>query len=230
MDSSSSVHAGTPSELLGHLNQIEAANAPERLYYRGRLDLLRRGPRVAIVGSREASEAGLRQARQLARQLVQHGVTVVSGLARGVDATVHLATIKAGGSTIAVIGTPIDKVYPAEHRDLQELIAREHLLVSQYPQGYPGSRGNFPRRNRTMALLSHATVIIEASDTSGTLSQGWEAIRLGRALFVSEAIASNRRLKWPAQMMSYGAQILVVDHLLSELPPARAAASLQAAF
>ncbi|EQD40851.1 SMF family protein [mine drainage metagenome] len=164
----------TPAEVLGELNEVEGKYAPRELFLLGDRALLRRGPRVSVVGSRRASDEGLRRARVLASTLACHGIIVVSGLAVGIDRAAHESAIDASGHTIAVLGTPVDAVYPKENRDLQERIGREHLLVSQFPSGYPTTPKNFPIRNRTMALLTDATVIVEAGETSGTVHQGWK--------------------------------------------------------
>jgi DNA processing protein len=211
----------SPSEFLGTLNDVENRHAPAALYLRGDEDLVRRGPRVALIGSRKASEAGIRRAQVLARALVRHHMIVVSGLAAGIDRAAHEATIKAGGRTIAVIGTPLDAAYPKENAELQARIARDHLLVSQFAPGYPVTPKNFPMRNRTMALLTDATVIVEAGERSGTQSQAWEALRLGRRLYLLESVVSDPRLSWPKQLIAYGAEVLAREHLdntLSELP------------
>ena len=131
--------------------------------------------------------------------------------------------MKHRGRTIAVLGTPLDQVYPKKNAALQHRIMKEHLVISQYPPGYPVQPKNFPLRNRTMALLSDATVIIEASDTSGSLHQGWEALRLGRHLFIAKAVVDDPDLTWPAKMMHYGARVLSNETLeeFLELIPAR---------
>jgi DNA processing protein len=203
----------TPADVLGPLNEVETKYAPERLYLLGDRELLRFGPRVSIVGSRRASEGGLRRARHLARSLAERDVTVVSGLAGGIDTAAHKAAIEAHGHTIAVLGTPLDEYYPKENRLLQEEIGRDHLLVSQFPSGYPSMAKNFPIRNRTMALLTDATVIVEAGQKSGTVHQGWEALRLGRLLFLLENVAEAPDLSWPAEMIAYGAQVLSRSNL-----------------
>jgi len=200
------------AELLGPLNEVERKHAPPRLFFSGDRSLLTRGTRVSIVGSRQASEHGLRNADTLARALVARGVTVVSGLAEGIDTASHEATIEAGGRTIAVIGTPLDQAYPTKNRALQDFLMRRHLAVSQFAPGAPVRRGNFPRRNRTMALLSEVTVIIEASEQSGSLHQGWEALRLGRPLFFLESLL-RANLEWPHKFERYGALPLSLDDL-----------------
>jgi DNA processing protein len=209
----------TTENLIGPLNDLERISAPAQLFYRGDRELFRATPKVSIVGSREASEAALKRARKLARALVAYRVVIVSGLAKGIDTAAHTATIDRKGRTIGVLGTPIDKVYPRENSVLQELIATDHLLVSQYPVGEAVRPGNFPRRNRTMALLANATVIVEAGETSGSLAQGWEALRLGRALFIMQSMRDRRDLKWPEKMLEYGARILQdPEQLLESLP------------
>ncbi|MBK8596372.1 MAG: DNA-processing protein DprA [Holophagales bacterium] len=209
-------------ELLGRLNEVEEKNKPDALFTIGDTSLLQGTPRAAIVGARNASELGLARARKLARLLAGRDVVVVSGLAEGVDTAAHWAAIRAGGRTIGVLGSPLDVLFRQADADLRERMEKEHLVVSQFPSGHPVLRSNFPRRNRTMALLTHATVIIEASDTSGSLSQGWEALRLGRQLFILKSVADDPRLTWPAEMVKYGAAVLSesgVETLFDALPP-----------
>lgn len=211
----------TPAEILGTLNDVEQKHAPAKLFATGDLSLLKRGPRISIVGSREASPDGLGRARSLARALVRHDMIVVSGLALGIDAAAHTAAIEAGGKTIAVLGTPLDVFYPRDNEELQTLIMKSHLAVSQFGIGAKTHPSSFPQRNRTMALLTDATVIVEAGEKSGTLHQGWEALRLGRLLFLMESVATNSLLSWPKEMIAYGAQVLTRDNLddaLTEIP------------
>jgi DNA processing protein len=211
----------TPEELLGPLNEVEAKNAPARLYVSGDVELLRGGTRVSIVGSRKASSEGLGRTRALAKALAERGIVVVSGLAEGVDTAAHEAALASSARTLAVIGTPLDQVYPAKNRALQERLMREQLVVSQFPSGTAVQPKNFPMRNRTMALLTDATVIVEAGEGSGALYQGWEALRLGRLLFLMESVANDPKLSWPAKMIGYGAQVLSRKNLevvLDEMP------------
>lgn len=212
----------TAEELIGPLNEVESKNAPSELYVAGNTDLLAEGGRVSIVGSRRASSEGLSRARKLARILVNHEIVVVSGLADGIDTAAHTATIESGGSTIAVLGTSLDKAYPKQNAPLQDIIIRDHLCVSQFAVGKQPGKRSFPMRNRTMALLSDATVIIEASDSSGSLHQGWEALRLGRLLYIANAVVQDESLTWPQKMLHYGASVLTDDsvkRLLHSLPP-----------
>ncbi len=201
------VHYNTEA-ILGELSEFEAKNAPPELFLAGDAGLLTAGRKVAIVGSREATPEGLARARAVARSLVSHGITVVSGLAEGIDTAAHETAIEMGGRTIAVLGTPLSKAYPAKNAALLEAIKRDHLAVSQFPEGYPMRRDNFPRRNRTMALICDATIVIEAGENSGTRHQGWEALRLGRVLYLLESVAQNPALTWPKEMLRYGAQLL----------------------
>lgn len=170
------------------------------LYYSGNVDVLCR-PAISIVGTRDVSDEGRRRARKLARELVAVGVTVVSGLAKGVDTEALSAALEVGGRTAAVIGTPLDKAYPAENAALQEQIYREHLLLTPFNIGEVTYRGNFPKRNRVMAAVSDATVIVEASDTSGTLHQAAECGRLGRWLFIMRSVADDKALSWPKKFI-----------------------------
>lgn len=203
--------------ILGPLTEVEQKHAPDALYLAGDVTLLATGPRVSVVGSRKASDEGLRRARLLAKALVDLKMVVVSGLADGIDTAAHVAAIEAGGRTIAVLGTPLDVAYPASNAALQARIRQEHLLVSQFPTGYRTQPGSFPMRNRTMALLTDATIIVEAGETSGTVHQGWEALRLGRQLFLLDSVARDQTLTWPAKMIHYGAQVLTRQNLVEAL-------------
>jgi DNA processing protein len=211
----------TVEELLGPLNEVERKNAPAKMYFAGDLGVFDFGARVSVVGSRKASERGLKNARGIAAWLARRGAVVVSGLADGIDTAAHLGALDAGGRTIAVVGTPLDKYYPLKNRTLQGRLMTEHLVLSQFGPEIPVRPQNFPMRNRTMALVSHATIIVEATDDSGSLYQGWEALRLGRPLFVWERLINDPSLSWPAQLAHYGALPLGRDQLeaISEYLP-----------
>lgn len=210
----------TPEQLLGSLNDVEKKYAPKELFVSGRPELVGHAPRVAIVGSRDASPAGLVMAEAIASQLAERGVQIVSGLARGIDTAAHRGAIEAGGFTIAVLGTPLDVYAIKPNKPLQDLIGRDHLAISQFAVGSRVYPSNFPVRNRTMALVCHASIIIEAGDGSGTLSQGWEALRLGRPLFLAAQVLANQSLEWPSQMLDYGAMPMPeeLDDLCALLP------------
>lgn len=188
----------------------DARHPVEMLYYQGAWELTEtRG--IAVVGSRKASEDGLRRARRLARELVQRKFTVVSGLAEGVDIAAHCSAIESGGRTIAVIGTPLGIYYPRQHREMQDRIAAEHLLISQVPvlryarQAVPQNKLFFPERNVTMSALTEGTVIVEAGETSGTLTQARAALHQGRKLFILESCFHRGDITWPARFEAQGA-------------------------
>ena len=209
----------SPKDLLGReLNNIEVRNAPQQLYIKGPVDIPLLRPKVSVVGTRKPTEAGIQETQDIVSMLVDENVTVVSGLAMGIDTIAHRTTITQGGLTVAVLGTPLNKQYPKSNYNLQNKIASGHLLVSQFPTGYPINKGNFVRRNRTMALISDATVIVEAGEGSGTIHQGWEALRLGRPLFVCRP-AAEARPAWLKEMIQYGATILTdYQDILNEIP------------
>jgi len=192
--------------LLGRpLNDIETKYAPKELYFKGSLKIPLPRPRVSIIGSRKASMNGLEDAQIITKTLLEKQTVIVSGLAEGIDTSAHDTAIRSGGKTIAVLGTPLNKVYPKKNSMLQQEIMSKHLAISQFPVGHPTTPKDFVLRNRTMALISDATVIVEAGNTSGSLHQGWEAIRLGRPLFIWKAVLKNTQLSWPEEMFQYGA-------------------------
>lgn len=198
----------------------EGGRGDVRVFLAGDRTLLNRKC-VSIVGTREVREEGWLRAHRLARELAALGVVVVSGLAKGVDTAALSSAVKAEGRTIAVIGTPLSKAYPAENWELQEAIWRHHLLMTPFAEGEQVFKSNFPKRNRVMAAISDATVIIEASDTSGTLHQAAECQRLGRWLFIAKSVADDRSLKWPASFLK-GPKTAVLektDDILSAIGP-----------
>ena len=199
----------TAQVLLGRpLNDVEDKFAPRSLDVKGPMQIPLPRPRVSIVGARKASQEGVVAAGIIAKDLARMEVVIVSGLAEGIDTSAHEAAISAGGRTIAVIGTPLNKTYPKKNIELHQRIMRDHLVISQFPIGHTTTPKDFVLRNRTMALISDATIIVEAGDSSGSLHQGWEALRLGRSLFIWKAILKDSRLKWPEKMMQYGAMEL----------------------
>lgn len=203
------------------LTEIERKNSPESFFYEGHYSLLESARRVSVVGSRKVSDLGKKRTEKITKFLVESGITVVSGLAEGVDTIAHSTAINVKGNTIAVIGTPLNKYFPVENKPLQNLIAKEHLLISQFPDGYPTTPKNFPIRNRLMALISDATIIIEASEKSGTKHQGWEALRLGRTVFLMENVIKDKSISWAKEMVSYGAEVLTNENfkdLILDIP------------
>jgi DNA processing protein len=158
-----------------------------QLHLAGDARLLDR-PSIAVVGSRRASHQGRALAAEVACELARRGLVVLSGLAAGIDATAHEATMLEGGRTIAVIGTSLDEAYPRHHASLQERIATEHLVVSPFEYGTPMAPWHFPRRNRLMARLARAMVLVEAGATSGTRHQVTECLSLGKPVFVHASL------------------------------------------
>jgi DNA processing protein len=163
------------------------------------------------VGTRTPTEEGLKRTRSLVKGLVKDNFTVVSGLAKGIDRAAHETAIAEGGRTVAVLGTPINHAYPAENRELQEKIAREFLLISQVPikrwqsQGPKQNRIFFPARNITMSALTEATIIVEASETSGTLVQARHALKQRRKLFILDSCFNTPSITWPHRFAEEGA-------------------------
>ena len=207
--------------LLNQLNEVEKKNAPKELFFKGDFNLLTEGRRVSVVGSRKVSKNGLKRTAIISELLVKHGITVVSGLALGVDTKAHQTAIEKGGKTIAVLGNSLSNVYPKENKSLQDKIKKDHLVISQFKEGIPTTPKNFPMRNRTMALISDATIIIEASEKSGTKHQGWEALRLGRNLYILENLITEVNISWVNEMIEYGAQVLTksnVDEHFQSIP------------
>jgi DNA processing protein len=201
------------------LNDVEKKFAPKQLYVAGQLPIPLPSPRVSVIGSRKASSKGLNAANIIANFLAKHEVIVVSGLAEGIDSSAHKGAIEANGHTIAVLGTPLDRVYPCKNQQLQEFIMQKHLAISQFPIGYPTLPKNFVIRNRTMALISDASIIVEAGNSSGSLHQGWEALRLGRPLFIWNPLMHDHSLNWPEKMAKYGAiGFTDPEEVLEELP------------
>ena len=182
----------------------------ELLYYRGFWDLVENRC-VAVVGSRKPTPEGVKNAKAIVEGLAKDKFTVVSGLAAGIDTVAHITAIENRASTVAVIGTPISQTYPRQNEHLQEYIAQRHLLISQVPvcrysdQDFRTNRLFFPERNITMSALTEATIIVEASDTSGTLIQARGALKQRRKLFILDTCFHRDGLKWPAQYEAQGA-------------------------
>jgi DNA processing protein len=207
----------------------DARHPVELLYYQGAWELTETRS-VAVVGTRNPSSDGRERAERLARELVKRKFTVVSGLATGIDTAAHTAAIEAKGTTIAVIGTPLGSYYPRDNRELQDQIARDYLLVSQVPvlrykkAPVPQNRFFFLERNVTMSALTEATIIVEAGETSGTLTQARAALYQRRKLFILNSCFEREDLTWPARFEAQGAiRVREPDDIwyaLGERPPA----------
>jgi DNA processing protein len=180
---------------------MECSDPPRRLWARGNLALLDRTC-VAIVGTRRATAYGERVARELGRVLALAGATVISGLARGIDAAAHRGALDVGGATCAVLGTGLDVVYPKGHAQLQAKIGEMGLLLSELEPADPAHGGSFPRRNRIIAALASVTVVVEAGVKSGALITAGFALEIGRTVAavpgpidVPQAAGSNELLR-----------------------------------
>ncbi|MEK6607191.1 MAG: DNA-processing protein DprA [Myxococcota bacterium] len=169
----------------------DCPDAPRILYGRGHVPPL---PSVAIVGSRAATLDGRERADAMARALVGAGFAVVSGGAIGIDAAAHHGALAAAGATIAVLGTSLDDLYPPRNRALLETIATRGALLTPFPRGAPVRRGNFPRRNRIIAGLAQAVVVVEAGARSGSISTAAAARQYGRRLLAVPHSAGAHRL------------------------------------
>ncbi|MCF8187183.1 MAG: DNA-processing protein DprA [Sulfuritalea sp.] len=196
--------ANYPSSLL------TIADPPPVLYVKGRAELLNRKS-IAMVGSRNATLQGIQNARRFAHVLSTAGLTVVSGLALGIDGAAHegaLSEITTEGSTIAVTGTGLDLVYPAKHRELAHQIAVHGCLVSEYPLGTPGIASNFPRRNRIISGLSQGVLVVEAAAQSGSLITARSALEQGRDVFAIPGSIHSPLSKGCHQLIGQGAKLV----------------------
>ena len=205
---------------------------PRRLYLRGEgsIEMLSR-PAVAIVGTRSCSPYGAQVARRLGRELAAAGVTVISGLARGADAEAHRGALEAGGPTVAVLGCGIDRDYPRAHAALARRIAEVGLIVSEYEPGVEPAPWRFPARNRIIAGLAGATVIVEARERSGALITADFALEDGREVFAVPGEITSALSRGTNELLRLGAAPLlgpgdVLAALGLEEAPARSAALL----
>jgi DNA processing protein len=198
---------------------LEIADPPPILYFRGRVDPLENQgllPAIAIVGTRKPSDYGRRWTRRLSTTLTQAGFTVVSGLAEGVDTEAHHTCLAAGGRTIAVLGTGVDVIYPWFNRKLAEQIVSQGLLLSEHSAGTQPDRPNFPRRNRIIAGLCRATLIIEAPERSGALITARFANEYGREVYALPGSLDNPRSKGCLGLLNQGAHVILGEEELLE--------------
>jgi DNA processing protein len=196
---------------------LHTADPPLLLYLEGRAELLS-ADAVAIVGSRRPTPQGLDNARRLARQLGEHGWVVVSGLAAGIDGAAHAGALEAAAGTVAVVGTGLDVVYPHAHRALAARIAREGLMVSEFPLGMAPMPDNFPQRNRIIAGLSRGTLVVEAALRSGSLITARQATEAGREVFAVPGSIHSQQARGCHALLRDGANLVEsVDDILDEL-------------
>ena len=184
---------------------------PRQLWALGRPALAHVKPIVAIVGTRNSTPYGERMTREIARALARAGACVVSGMARGIDATAHRSALEAGGSTVAVLGTGVDVVYPVGHRTLHDVIGRRGLVLAELPPGTRAFRGCFPRRNRIIAALATVTIVVEAPVKSGALNTALQADALGRTLGVVPGPIDVEQAQGSNGLLRDGGAVMISD-------------------
>ncbi|QXE25332.1 DNA protecting protein DprA [Richelia sinica FACHB-800] len=196
----------------------EIPSPPPIVYYRGEVDLAENSgqkPLVGIVGTRQPTDYGMRWTRQISAALAKNGFTVVSGMAEGIDTESHAAAMQAGGRTIAVLGTGVDVIYPYKNRDLYKQILTSGLVMSEYPAKTPPNRTNFPRRNRIIAGLSRAVLVMEAPLKSGALITATYANEFGRDVYALPGRVDDQPSQGCLKLISQGAGLIHQE--LSEL-------------
>lgn len=194
---------------------------PVLLFYRGTLANLHK-PGLAMVGARQATAYGRQLTRKIAGDLSRLGFVVISGLARGIDAAAHEASLEVGGATTGVLGSGLDRIYPAEHRGLAEaMVDRDQLLISEWPPGCPPKPHHFPIRNRLISGLSQGVIVIEAAAKSGSLITARHALDQGKHLFAVPGLITNPMAKGPNGLIARGeAQLFEsVETVLEQLGP-----------
>src|SRR6266550_3531291 len=193
------------SEYPGELNDL--AHPPRGLYMIGRSSALSI-PRVANVGTRNSTAYGERITRTLTRALVRSGVSIISGMARGIDAAAHRTALEEGGNTIAVLGTGVDVPYPVGHRELHRTIGERGLLLSENAPGAKAAKGSFPKRNRIIAALAPVTIVIEAGFRSGALNTASQALELGRTVAAVPGPIDSDQSRGSNQLLRDGAVLI----------------------
>lgn len=205
----------------------ETGKPPWVLYTSGNQRLLA-GLSIAMIGTRMPTAYGRKVGEVLTEALCSRGVTIVSGMARGIDGVCHEAALQAGGATIAVLGTAIDEIYPREHASLYRRIVEQGLIVSEYPIGTKGHPGMFPQRNRIIAGMTRGTVVVEADMRSGSLITADQALEEGRDVFAVPGPVTSPKSRGTLGLLKQGAKIVTepndileeYEHLLSIGPPA----------
>ena len=207
----------TSAEYPARLRMI--ADPPPFLYIKGALKA-EDDQSVAIVGSRSASDFGRRVARDLARGLAALGFTVVSGMARGIDGSAHQSALQAGGRTIAVLGSGVERAYPPEHEGLYRRISENGAVISELPVGTRPMAFNFPARNRLISGLSLGVVVVEATEKSGSLITAALALEQGREVFAVPGEAGASRSRGAHQLIRQGAKLVeTVNDIIEEIAP-----------
>lgn len=202
----------------------EIPDPPALLYLKGQL-LPQDALSVALVGSRHSTHYGQRQAERLAASLARAGLTIVSGLARGIDAAAHRGALAAGGRTLAVLGHGLKTLYPPEHQELAEQVAAQGALISEMAMQVPPLPGNFPQRNRIVSGICLGVIVVEAADRSGALSTARHASEQGRDVFAVPGPVDSRMSRGCHQLIRDGAKLVEdAEDVLEELGPLVAAA------
>ena len=200
---------------------VEIPSLPPLLYYRGQVLLQENQgikPLVGIVGTRDPSEYGKRWTRKISAALAAHGFTVVSGMAAGIDTEAHRGCLDAGGRTLAVLGTGVDLIYPPRNQRLYEEIVEQGLVISEYPAGTGPNRVHFPQRNRIIAGLCRAVVVMEAPTKSGALITAYQANEFCRDVYVLPGSLDNPNAIGCLGLLSRGAHVILSEgHLLEML-------------
>jgi len=189
------------------LELLDLAQPPRELYAIGLSSALTK-PCVAIVGTRNSTAYGERVTRTLTRALVRGGASIVSGMARGIDAAAHRTALEVGGNTVAVLGTGVDVPYPVGHRLLHRAIGEQGLVVSEDPPGTRAGRGSFPRRNRIIAALAPVTIVVEAGFRSGALNTASQALELGRTVAAVPGPIDSDQSRGSNQLLRDGAVLI----------------------
>jgi DNA processing protein len=195
------------------------ADPPPCLYVKGEIRQ-QDDKAVAVIGTRSASHYGRRVARDLCRGLASLGFTVISGMARGIDGVAHDEALNAGGRTIAVLGSGVDRAYPPEHRKLYHRISENGAVISELPLGAPPLAFNFPARNRLISGLSAGVVVVEATEKSGALITAAIALEQGREVFAVPGEVGSSRSRGGHRLIRQGAKLVEnVDDILEEIAP-----------
>jgi DNA processing protein len=196
---------------------LNIPDPPLLLYVKGRLDLLNR-PALAVVGSRSATPQGISNAEAFSKSLSDAGLSIISGLAHGIDAAAHRGGLRGQGSSVAVIGTGLDKVYPAANRDLAHALAQHGAIISEFPLGTPPLAANFPRRNRLISGMSLGCLVVEASLQSGSLITARLALEQGRDVFAIPGSIHAPQSKGCHALLKQGAKLVeAAQDILEEL-------------
>lgn len=186
---------------------LQTADPPSLLYVKGRRELLNR-PALAMVGSRNATPQGIQNAEAFAAALSAAGLTVISGLALGIDAAAHAGALRGAGSTVAVIGTGADRIYPARNAALARRVVEDGVLISEFPLGTPAAAYNFPRRNRIISGMARGVLVVEAALGSGSLITARQAGEQGREVFAIPGSIHSPLSKGCHQLIKTGAKLV----------------------